>query len=83
MNWVAVSDRLPPHGQVVLTWCYDETNAAIYMDGNWFATSDNAVRTQEVYERCGMGCCGEWKDEDVELDNWPTHWAEIEEPIIE
>jgi hypothetical protein len=84
MNWIAVEDRLPPHGEEILTWSYDEQlQMAILMDHHWYRTEEGMVMTREVYVPCGMGCCGDWKTEDVELVWQPTHWCKIVWPVIE
>lgn len=83
MNWVAVEDRLPPHGEVVLAWSPWDAATAILVDRTWYRAEEGVVMTREVYERCGRGCCGEWKDEDVEVWQTPTHWCEIIEPVLE
>jgi len=79
MNWIAVEDRLPSHGVTVLTaqdWDY---TTAMYMDGVWYLSAEGYAYTHDVYKPCGMGCCGEWEREEVELEYQPTHWAEIPE----
>jgi len=83
MNWIAVTDRFPPHGEVVLAWSSWDEATAIYMDGTWYRAEEGMVMRREVYKRCRMGCCGEWENEDVEVWQTPTHWCEIVPPDIE
>ena len=78
MNWIAVTpDSLPPHGEIVLTYEDNAITTAMCMNGIWYLACQGSVFEHEVYVPCGMGCCGEWKTEEVELEWTPTYWAEL------
>jgi hypothetical protein len=81
MNWIAVADRLPPNGETVLTYQDFQYTTAILMDGKWYLSCEGYAYEHEVYVPCGMGCCGDWKTEVVELDYLPDKWAELPEMV--
>lgn len=81
MNWIAVNDRLPPHGEPVLTESYDGPATAVYMKGHWYLWSQDEIAKEGYNKPCGMGCCSEFVEEDKELEWTPTHWCEIQSPL--
>lgn len=74
MNWIAVSDRLPPDGQNVVVGDNSYICTALRRNGVWMETDYGGDVTQERV-RCARGCCYDYEDKECEF--YPTHWMEI------
>lgn len=74
--WISVKERLPKHGVTVLGW-NDEYGPFTCLLPRGEITDDGRPIWAATNLRTGSGCEPYILEYD---DEWPTHWAEINEP---